>query len=285
MDKAGFPRKPAKLSASPASNIPKDDIPEALRDTPVLKRRSRLRRSLLIIAPLGLGAIALIGAMLLPKPEVNSAITQEPTEASLEASESESETESEANDLLGHLPYEEAPLSELQRVTADGSIKLRIPAANKFQEMSAAARRSGIILVPLSAFRSVSKQEYLFFDVKAQRGQVASKRAEVSAPPGYSEHHTGYAIDIGDSMSPATNLSPNFENTAAFDWLEQNAAYYSFEMSFPRDNPQGIDYEPWHWRFVGDSHSLETFYKAKKATSTLSNIPIEPTEGWEQSDE
>ncbi|NEO99653.1 MAG: D-alanyl-D-alanine carboxypeptidase family protein [Symploca sp. SIO2E9] len=282
MDKAGFPRKPAKLSASPASNIPKDDIPEALRDTPVLKRRSRLRRSLLIIAPLGLGAIALISAMLLPKPDVNSATTQEPTEASLEASESESE--SEADDLLGHLPYEEAPLSELQRITADGSIKLRTPAANKFQEMSAAARRSGVILVPLSAFRSVAKQEYLFFDVKAQRGQVASKRAEVSAPPGYSEHHTGYAIDIGDSMTPATNLSPSFENTAAFKWLEQNAAYYSFEMSFPRDNPQGIDYEPWHWRFVGDSHSLETFYKAKKVADPVSNLSVEPIEGWEQSE-
>ncbi|NEO32086.1 MAG: D-alanyl-D-alanine carboxypeptidase family protein [Symploca sp. SIO3C6] len=285
MDNAGLPRKPAKLSASPANNIPKDDIPEALRDTPILKRPSRWRRSLLIIAPLGLGAIALTSAMLLPQSEVELAATQEQTETSLEASESESESESEANDLLGHLPYEEAPLSELQRVTADGSIKLRTAAANKFQEMSAAARRSGVILVPLSAFRSVAKQEYLFFEIKAQRGQVASKRAEVSAPPGYSEHHTGYAIDIGDAMTPATNLSPSFENTPAFKWLEQNAAYYSFEMSFPRDNPQGIDYEPWHWRFVGDSHSLETFYKAQKVADPVSNLSVDPTAGWEQLEE
>jgi D-alanyl-D-alanine carboxypeptidase len=46
--------------------------------------------------------------------------------------------------------------------------------------------------------------------------------------------------------------------------LQNNAAQYSFELSFPENNPQGINYEPWHWRFVGDSHSLETFYKAQQ---------------------
>jgi D-alanyl-D-alanine carboxypeptidase len=46
--------------------------------------------------------------------------------------------------------------------------------------------------------------------------------------------------------------------------LQNNAAQYSFELSFPENNPQGISYEPWHWRFVGDSHSLETFYKAQQ---------------------
>jgi D-alanyl-D-alanine carboxypeptidase len=71
-------------------------------------------------------------------------------------------------------------------------------------------------------------------------------------------------VDIGDAQTPATNLNPNFENTAAFKWLEQNAAYYSFELSFPRNNPQGVSYEPWHWRFVGDRNSLETFYKGEK---------------------
>jgi D-alanyl-D-alanine carboxypeptidase len=39
-------------------------------------------------------------------------------------------------------------------------------------------------------------------------------------------------------------------------------------MSFPKDNPQGVSYEPWHWRFVGDRQSLETFYKAKNLTRT-----------------
>lgn len=164
--------------------------------------------------------------------------------------------------VLGHLPYEVAPASELQSVSSDGRIRLRQSAAQKYNEMVAAARASGVILSPISGFRTVEEQNYLFFEVKAQRNQVASKRAEVSAPPGYSEHHTGYAIDVGDGNVPSTNLQIAFENTGAFKWLEQNAARYGFELSFPRNNPQGVSYEPWHWRFVGDIHSLEVFYRA-----------------------
>lgn len=129
--------------------------------------------------------------------------------------------------------------------------------------MVQAARAVGVILVPISGFRSVQQQQHVYFDIQAQRGQTVKQRAEVSAPPGYSEHHTGYAVDIGDGTTPATNLSPNFEKTRAFRWLNANAARFHFEMSFPKDNLQGVSYEPWHWRFVGDRHSLETFYKAK----------------------
>ena len=112
-------------------------------------------------------------------------------------------------------------------------------------------------------FGTISLRNSLFFGVKEQRVQDATKRAEVSAPPGYSEHHTGYAIDIGDGNAPTTNLETDFASTAAFRWLEQNALKYSFELSFPPDNPQGVSYEPWHWRFVGDRDSLETFYKVR----------------------
>jgi len=43
--------------------------------------------------------------------------------------------------------------------------------------------------------------------------------------------------------------------------LEENAARYNFELSFPEENVQGISYEPWHWRYVGNQESLEIFYK------------------------
>ena len=85
-------------------------------------------------------------------------------------------------------------------------------------------------------------------------------RAEVSAPPGFSEHHTGYAVDIGDADVPDANLSVAFEETAAFEWLEVNGPRYGFELSFEEGNEQGVQYEPWHWRFIGDSDSLQTFY-------------------------
>ena len=129
--------------------------------------------------------------------------------------------------------------------------------------MQAAAKAQGIALVPISAFRTLDQQNQLFFEVKQQRNQEARKRAEVSAPPGYSEHHTGYAVDIGDGSAQATHLSESFESTKAFQWLKNNAAKYSFELSFPPNNPQGVSYEPWHWRYVGDRPSLELFYKAR----------------------
>jgi zinc D-Ala-D-Ala carboxypeptidase len=128
--------------------------------------------------------------------------------------------------------------------------------------MVSAARSSGVNITTISAFRSVEDQKRLFFGVGAARGQQPTKRAEVSAPPKYSEHHTGYAIDVGDASVPATNLNQNFDTTPAYKWLKANAATYSFELSFPKDNIQKVSYEPWHWRFVGDINSLETFYKA-----------------------
>jgi D-alanyl-D-alanine carboxypeptidase len=130
--------------------------------------------------------------------------------------------------------------------------------------MLAAARSAGVNITTISAFRSVAEQNQLFFGVGAARAQQPTKRAEVSAPPKHSEHHTGYAVDIGDASVPATNLNQNFETTRAYKWLQANAARYSFELSFPKDNAQGVSYEPWHWRYVGDSDSLETFYRARK---------------------
>lgn len=244
-----------------------NEIPEALREQPRTEQSSRRLPRLLIGGVLGLGASLLsIFFWLRFAPEINSVPS---TVAPLPDPDAQSEAPppeplEDVENILGHLTYEEAPETDLEALGPDNSIRLRTAAAEKFRQMQQAARAEGIILAPLSGFRSETEQDYLFFNIKEQRGQVASKRAEVSAPPGHSEHHTGYAIDIGDGRVPATNLQPSFEQTAAFRWLEQNAPRYSFELSFPRNNPQGISYEPWHWRFVGDSHSLKTFYKARQ---------------------
>ncbi|MBD2126903.1 D-alanyl-D-alanine carboxypeptidase family protein [Microcoleus sp. ZQ-A2] len=268
MNNGDLPGKTGNFSVSPD-----DDIPEALRDTPEIKRRSRIKPVWVIVGLLGLGAIATIISLSIaaskPKPIETSTSAASPTQSSPKTEK--------VDNLLGHLPYQEAPVSELKPITGNGQIKLRAAAADKFNAMSAAAAREGISLVPISGFRSLADQKHLFFDVKAQRGQVTSKRAEVSAPPGHSEHHTGYAVDIGDGKTPATNLSPTFETTSAFKWLEKNAAYYSFEISFPKDNAQGVNYEPWHWRFVGDTDSLKTFYKAKNLIRPASPSPTEPS--------
>ncbi|GBG81625.1 hypothetical protein CBR_g32617 [Chara braunii] len=68
------------------------------------------------------------------------------------------------------------------------------------------ARKDGVYLVPLSGFRSIQEQEELFFGTMSSRNQGPIERAKVSAPPGYSEHHTGYVLDIGDGRASYTHL-------------------------------------------------------------------------------
>lgn len=264
MDRARSSKKLAKMSVRPG-----DDIPQALRDVTRVRKSPKLYKPMLILAGLvGMGGITfLTRSWLFPASEptqiaASSSSNPLPVETtSIEFSQTKSNES--ANSILGHLSYEQAPESELRPISKDGRIRLREEAAAKFLQMQAAAKKAGVNIVTISGFRSVAQQQHIFFDVKEQRGQIASKRAEVSAPPGYSEHHTGYAVDVGDGNVPATNLNPSFENTAAFKWLAKNAAYYSFELSFPRNNLQGVSYEPWHWRFVGDLDSLETFYRAR----------------------
>ena len=176
--------------------------------------------------------------------------------------------------LFGHFAFEEAPVKELRTISraSDGyEIRLRQAAADSYRQMEADARADGIEFAVISGFRSISEQQELFFEISKQRNQTPAQRAKVSAPPGHSEHHTGYAIDLGDATVPSTNLSPNFEKTPAFRWLQNNAARYGFEMSFPPNNPQGVMYEPWHWRFVGDDKSLATFYKQQSNSQNNSN--------------
>jgi zinc D-Ala-D-Ala carboxypeptidase len=270
LDNASLSRKPPQ-----ASELAIDEIPEAVRDHPSLEvKPSQSRKKGLIWKLLALGVLA-FGVSIWLHLNFNffpATSRADPTQKNLVSGSLPSSAASPVSNskgstgtpdkLLGHLPYQEAPVSDLVAITGDGGIKLRKGAAAKYQEMANVAANQGIYFAPISGFRSLEDQQHVFFDVKAERKQNVSKRAEVSAPPGYSEHHTGYAIDLGDGAVPEAHLSTSFENTPAFKWLETNASSFSFEMSFPKNNRQKVSYEPWHWRFVGDKQSLETFYKA-----------------------
>lgn len=161
----------------------------------------------------------------------------------------------------GHFPYPEAFTRDL--VHGGNGKLLHTSAAAQFRKMVTAARAEGVSLVLISGFRNYESQRYLFYDIARIRGESLEMRARVVAPPGYSEHHTGYAVDIGDGRAPQHNLRESFEKTAAFRWLATNASNYGFELSFPRNNYQGINYEPWHWRWVGDGQSQQIFKAAK----------------------
>ena len=164
--------------------------------------------------------------------------------------------------LLGHFPYPEISRAEL--VTVAPGQQLQRDAAEALLAMQNAALADGVNLVVLSGFRSLAEQKALFFDVKAERNQSASERAKVSAPPGYSEHSTGFAVDLGDAAAPGSHLSQDFETTPAFAWLRQKARKYQFTISFTKGNAQGVNYEPWHWRFEGTAKALRMFEPADR---------------------
>lgn len=120
------------------------------------------------------------------------------------------------------------------------------PAARAWRRMQAAALADGITLEAISGYRSHDYQLGIF-ERKLARGLSVEQILAVNAAPGYSEHHGGCALDIGTpGEAPAEE---SFEATPAFAWLHRHAGEFGFRMSYPRGNPHGIVYEPWHWRW------------------------------------
>lgn len=148
-------------------------------------------------------------------------------------------------------------------------------ARNAWITMRAAARADGIELQAISGYRSRAYQAGILRR-KLAAGQSLQHILTINAAPGYSEHHSGNAIDIGVAGQPPAEES--FESTAAFRWLTEHAGKFGFRMSYPRGNSAGFQYEPWHWcwsdgRLIPDSKTVQ-------ATSTLEPLPVS---GQEQS--
>ncbi|MBE9032056.1 M15 family metallopeptidase [filamentous cyanobacterium LEGE 11480] len=172
------------------------------------------------------------------------------------------------NTRFGHLPYNEAAsrrlgsIGKFVRENYEREEYLDVEAGRAFQIMVDAARSQGVHLMGISGFRSIADQRQLF-DRQIERKGSAQAAAKWSAPPGHSEHHTGYAIDIGDVTRDDADIKVKFETTPAYQWLVTNAGQYGFEQSFPRGNAQGVSYEPWHWRYVGTPTAQQIFASAR----------------------
>ncbi len=128
--------------------------------------------------------------------------------------------------------------------------RLERRAAAQWQAMVAAAARDGVVLTAVSAFRSFDYQRTII-ERKLAAGQTVEQILRVSALPGFSEHHTGLAIDIGTPGCPP--ITEAFERTPAFEWLTRRGREFGFQMSYPKDNEGGVIYEPWHWAFSNES--------------------------------
>lgn len=169
-----------------------------------------------------------------------------------------------------HFPYEEADPARLESVglfireSYEREESLDYEATDAFAQMKAAAAAEGVLLMPISGFRTFARQAELFAKQTEKLGSELAA-AELSAPPGHSEHHTGYAIDIGDVNIPDADIKYSFENTPAYAWLVANARSYGFEQSFPYNNQQGVSFEPWHWRYVGSPRASNIFINSRSA--------------------
>jgi D-alanyl-D-alanine carboxypeptidase len=146
------------------------------------------------------------------------------------------------------LLYPEPAELIVAEVGADGREHQLTPAAAAaWGAMQQAAQQDGVEIFIVSAFRSLERQIEII-ENKLARGLSIEAILKLSAPPGYSEHHSGRAVDIGTPNSTPTE--EEFETTAAFAWLSDNAGRFGFVLSFPRGNRYGYIYEPWHWLFV-----------------------------------
>ncbi|HEY9182953.1 MAG TPA: M15 family metallopeptidase [Gammaproteobacteria bacterium] len=130
--------------------------------------------------------------------------------------------------------------------------KLAPETALAWHKMKQTAALAGVQLLLVSGFRSIRHQADLIRR-KLSAGQAIDAILLVNAAPGFSEHHTGRAIDVA---TPGTRpLTAEFESSKAFAWLEANAATFGFRMPYPRGNRFGFEYEPWHWsQLEGNTH-------------------------------
>ncbi|USU09914.1 M15 family metallopeptidase [Sphingomonadaceae bacterium OTU29MARTA1] len=163
--------------------------------------------------------------------------------------------------VYGHLPYGDAAPTELVVAPAEFALNgcmVRRDIIPDLERLIAAAAGDPAVmgqLRALSCHRSIIRQASVFCREHPDAGgDPDATRAISVAPPGHSEHSTGYALDF--AVRPA-NGCPDAEAcmaaTPAARWLVKNAPRFGFEMSFPGGNKQNVKWEPWHWRWVGTS--------------------------------
>jgi D-alanyl-D-alanine carboxypeptidase len=122
--------------------------------------------------------------------------------------------------------------------------QLTADAARAWQAMRKDAIQHDVRLELVSGYRSVAYQAELL-KKKLAADQPLDRILRVTAAPGYSEHHSGNALDL--TTHGVTPLSQDFSNSRAYDWLRAHARLYGFRESYPNHNRHGIEWEPWHW--------------------------------------
>lgn len=155
------------------------------------------------------------------------------------------------------LPDSYAPT--LSNAINGSNIQLDSRVSERYAEMYAAAKLSGCVLTPYSGYHSYALQEtnynrkVNFYVNQGISAEEANQKASAQVlPAGCSEHNAGLAMDI-------VSASSDFINTKEYKWLCENAYNYGFILRYPEDKTAitGMNFEPWHWRYVGTQAAKE----------------------------
>lgn len=158
--------------------------------------------------------------------------------------------------------------SQLTGVNSNGEEKLDSRIADSYKQMAAAAEAAGHPLVVVSAYRSIQYQEQVFNSTVTRnmsqdnlsKEAATEETKKTVTEPGYSEHHTGLAVDVVDEdwynhydESASEVLDAAYGKQPGAKWLAENADKYGFIVRYPDGDEKitGITYEPWHLRYVG----------------------------------
>lgn len=155
------------------------------------------------------------------------------------------------------LPDSYAPT--LSNAINGSNIQLDSRVSERYAEMYAAAKLSGCVLTPYSGYHSYALQEtnynrkVNFYVNQGISAEEANQKASAQVlPADCSEHNAGIAMDI-------VSASSDFINTKEYKWLCENAHNYGFILRYPEDKTAitGMNFEPWHWRYVGTQAAKE----------------------------
>lgn len=155
------------------------------------------------------------------------------------------------------LPDSYAPT--LSNAINGSNIQLDSRVSEHYAEMYATAKLSGCVLTPYSGYHTYALQENTFnrkvnfYVNKGMSAEEANQKASAQVlPAGCSEHNAGLAMDI-------VSASSDFINTKEYKWLCENAHNYGFILRYPEDKTAitGMNFEPWHWRYVGTQAAKE----------------------------
>lgn len=165
----------------------------------------------------------------------------------------------------------------MSRAVTGESALLRNDAGKALAKLFAAAAAHGINLTMLSGYRSYETQVVIYNSWMARLGSIA-KADHVSARPGYSEHQTGLALDIGVA-SGVCSLKYCFNNLPAASWVEKNAYKYGYIVRYELGYQEvtGFYAEPWHLRFIGVENSKAMHQKGIHTLEKFFGLPAAPS--------